>query len=659
MAFFHKKLPSFFCLTAAAIAMTVQAGHEDPYSNISHQKLENGLVIVLAPSSSARTVEVELQVQTGWNEEDSSNRGVAHLMEHLAFRDSSLPYHQNYIQRIREAGGEVNTATTATYTSFFASVPSIRGIWVLNEFASLSLGRKFTEQDIEKAKSDALLELGESEDPLPAILRLVIPRLSKSPDFFSTEFGVVNPIKTEIEKIRRSTKNLTLEQIQAFYDRFYVPNNITLIVAGPFKKDATLSFIKETFERYPIVLPEEKLQNEPYYARPQPYHRSKVASRKSRITIGTKFWDITQEDEIVLKLYLDYLANRVTKQLRTETGETFNAESKVWVDERRFGFAFITFETTNQNFRKNLNYVKRLIWNETVGGNFSDNAIQQARNLYYQYLPQIEKDPATLVKLASRLYSFQRRYGGELTPHSVFMKLSNAEFREHLRGVFHPSQEYLYLEEPPLTFRGEALILYLLTALFSLLLGRRLFLKRFDYVSLRYVRKIRYQPVVVVVLLILFVDALWLVSQTMSIIDDLLLSSQIVQSTFILSEYLLSALMVFALVLAAISYFCLIPRKLIVTQHHIYIKSLSYASHKIEIRQLRDLFVCRPHNIFFNRLWNWKIILFHWTPWRKGILLRLKNGRGYYLSFTNAQKVAEELHEVLLNKESYHYHDAA
>jgi predicted Zn-dependent peptidase len=637
---------------------SVCARAEDPYSPIKRYVLSNGLTVLLAPTGNARTVELELKFQVGWGSETRANQGVARLTERAFLRDETREGEQTFQHRVREAGGEASSATTTSSTSFYASVPSNRGIWVLNEYATLLTNRSLTAQATDRARAELLLELGEPRPFLQSFLENLLPTSSRGPDFFQTEFRVKNPNRYDPESLRNDLQTVSLDKVRHFFKRFYQPSNAVLLVSGPFKQEATLAFIRETFENLPsepraiAMAPDESPRAEPYF-------RSRVAERDSKVSIGTKVWKITAEDEMVLKVYFEYLANRLTKKLRNAHGQAYGAEATVWVDERRFGYAIVTFQTPRQHFGDDLAYVKGLLRRETMEGDLSNESILLAREIFGHTLAHIPNDAETMARLASRLYSFQTVYKTNDTPFQIFERLTPEKFRQQLRGLFHPRKEYLTLEEPPLYFRTEAAFIYLIAVLLSIRLGRRRFLQPFEYTTLRYVRKIKYQFLVTSALAVGFVAVLWGASQIFALVAWIFIHSTIIQSTFVLSQYLQAAVGLFLLVSGALTYLCLIPRKIILTDRHLIIKSISYASKRIDLLTIRDIVVCRPHQILLHRGWVRNIVVAHWTPWRKGVLIRLETGRGYYLGFRDSAKVAEEIRALVKSRESHMLHDAA
>jgi Predicted Zn-dependent peptidases len=201
-------------LVALLLAAPIRA--QDPYGPIKTFALENGLTVVLAPSGAAKTFEVELRFLVGWTAETRSNQGVAQLAERVYVRDLEQHGEQTFQQRVREAGGEASGSTNPTHTSFYASVPSIRGIWVLNEMSNLLPHRKLTKEAVDRARRELLNEVGEARPFFQSFLDGLVFGMVKTPDFFETEFRVPNPRRADTNRMRKDLLGLTLEQCRPF-----------------------------------------------------------------------------------------------------------------------------------------------------------------------------------------------------------------------------------------------------------------------------------------------------------------------------------------------------------------------------------------------------------------------------------------------------------
>ncbi|MBK8200802.1 MAG: insulinase family protein [Bdellovibrionales bacterium] len=131
-------LLSIFLLGFASFALAEEESpshSDDPYSQIEFFVLENGLEVILAPESAARTVKVYYEVDVGYGSENVGNLGVSHLLEHTLFRHPDLSSNMSFLDVIQEKGGQGNGITSKLTTSYFATVPSKKVIWTIQTFA--------------------------------------------------------------------------------------------------------------------------------------------------------------------------------------------------------------------------------------------------------------------------------------------------------------------------------------------------------------------------------------------------------------------------------------------------------------------------------------------------------------------------------------------
>lgn len=634
-------------LFSALLTVTARGADTDPYAGITIQKLRNGMTVVLAPSPYARTIEMELRVLSGWSAEDPDTPGIAHLVEHAVFRDERLAADDSYLQLIKEkAGGNANGVTSWNSTSFTASLPSLKGIWALNEFSRMLMNRKFTDTQIEKCRREVLLEVGEPDNLLQQFLAQFHRLLPARPDFFETEFGIRGKTMAE-DQVRRRTLTLGAADAQEFYRRHYVPNNMVLFYAGPFRVKETLDFVKSTFEVFPEQESFEASPDPDPKPRNRPYYRSRVATRDAWISYGAKFWNIEPEDEMALRLYFEFVSHRLMKKLRNEAAQTYTADVDLYVDEKRYGYAAVSFETPRDRYQESLRFLDELVREETQARALKNADIVKARELLASDTELIEKDSESMIRLAERLWQFRRAYGREDTPWQVFQKLDEDSIRERLKALLRPQHRYLSTIEPPLLFRGEwlGLVAFLLTL--AVWLGRKLLLRPFEHTSVRYVRKIKYRPIFVLGYACFVVLILAGYCRVVGLADRALLHWPLFQSTYLLSEYVEGAIFLVGAVAAVLAFLALLPRKIIVTDKDLVLKSFTYFSRRFRLTSVRRVVVCRWHHIFTRGIWRTRLRWLHWSPLRKGIVLELDRRRAYYLGFSNADEVFEELQEIL------------
>ena len=179
-----------FCFGISAQVMA----EDNLFSRVKLLEYDNGFTAVLAPSEDSRLINIELEVDVGWDVETSNNFGVSHLLEHALFRDSRLAENLTYLQLIEEKGGSANGFTYPRKTVFKASIGKAKGPWLLDQFYKMLHQRNFLQDHIDKEKDAVLLEIGK-----PGVLAellgfdlwsVIKPRNLNLPDFWESEFSV-------------------------------------------------------------------------------------------------------------------------------------------------------------------------------------------------------------------------------------------------------------------------------------------------------------------------------------------------------------------------------------------------------------------------------------------------------------------------------------
>ncbi len=624
---------------------SVVARADDPYQGIQKTTLANGMTVVLVSVPSARQIEIELKVGSGWRDEASHHRGVAHLLEHAIQRDRRLGSAQTYANLFREevAGTPVGV-TSWKSTSFSVIVPSLKGVWALNEFHRMMFSREFNPEDTDRARQEVWREIGEPRDPIITFVESLYPPKWILPDFFATEFAVESTPGV-MEDVRRNIRRITVADLNSFYTEHYVPNNMTLFYSGPIKVRETMGFVRDTFEKEPAGDEPSHEAMEPT-PRQQPYVRSAVAAQSPWISVGTKFWDIEPQDEMALQLLYESLYDTFQREIASHTSAIANVEKKIWVDEDRYGYAVLNFELAPSNYAVQSERVQELLRRKGYYGEFSESEFLGAQRKVRKRIEDWESNSEAQLKIAKDLFNFQQRYETADTPLEVMDKLSASEVKERLAKLFQPDRAYLVKHEPPVGFRGEELAFWAIVAFLSLFGFRYAFARNFPYTRVRYVRKVRYQPWFLLAAGFVYLNILWVACQIFQGLEARLLSVNFIQNTFLLSHYALTA--VFAFVVTTITLFFLgsLPRKILVVNNQLWIKSVSFRSRRFPKGMIQTIFCCRPHQLLtmgFFREWR---RLFHWAFWKKGLFIELKDGTAYFLGFSNPDQVLKDLNEI-------------
>jgi zinc protease len=208
---------------------------------ITEYALPNGLHVLLFPDVSKPTVTVNITFLVGSKHEGAGETGMAHLLEHMAFKGSTR--HRNIPQELTEHGSRPNGTTWVDRTNYFETVPTTDAnlAWALDLEADRMVNSFIAKKDLESEFSVVRNELEAGEN---SPFNVLLERLMSTAYIWHGYGRSTIGSKEDIE-------NVPIERLQAFYRRYYQPDNAVLVVAGKFDPAATLKQIEQKFGAIP------------------------------------------------------------------------------------------------------------------------------------------------------------------------------------------------------------------------------------------------------------------------------------------------------------------------------------------------------------------------------------------------------------------------
>jgi len=208
---------------------------------ITEHRLSNGLRVLLFPDQSKPTVTVNITYLVGSRQEGYGETGMAHLLEHMLFKGSTK--HRNIPQELTEHGSRPNGTTWYDRTNYFETVPAteVNLLWALDLEADRMVNSFVAKKDLESEFSVVRneFELGEN-NPDGILDERVMATAYLWHGYGRSTIGS----KEDIESV-------PIDRLQAFYRRYYQPDNAVLVVAGKFDPAKTLRAIEQRFGAVP------------------------------------------------------------------------------------------------------------------------------------------------------------------------------------------------------------------------------------------------------------------------------------------------------------------------------------------------------------------------------------------------------------------------
>ena len=208
---------------------------------ITEYTLDNGLRVLLFPDASKPTATINITYLVGSRHEAYGETGMAHLLEHLVFKGT--PRHPNIPQELTEHGSRPNGTTWYDRTNYFETVPATDEniTWALDLEADRMVNSFIAKKDLESEFSVVRNEFESGENFPGNVLNQRV---------MSTAYLWHNYGKSTIGA-RSDIENVPIDRLQAFYRKYYQPDNAILVVAGKIDEQKTLRLIAEKFGPIP------------------------------------------------------------------------------------------------------------------------------------------------------------------------------------------------------------------------------------------------------------------------------------------------------------------------------------------------------------------------------------------------------------------------
>ena len=216
---------------------------------VTEYRLDNGARVLLFPDPSRPTISVNMTVLVGSRHEGYGEAGMAHLLEHLVFKGTPTFPDVPTALRDHGAGSSFNGTTNEDRTNYFETLPANDDNldFAIHLEADRLVNSYIRREDLMSEFSVVRSEFERGENSPAGILS---QRVS------AAAFEWHNYGKTTIGN-RSDIERVPIHNLQAFYRKYYQPDNAVLIVTGKFEEAKALQLIQKYLGAIPR--PERKL----------------------------------------------------------------------------------------------------------------------------------------------------------------------------------------------------------------------------------------------------------------------------------------------------------------------------------------------------------------------------------------------------------------
>ena len=222
-----------------------RGGQSLPRIDYEAYRLPNGLDVILHEDHKLPVVHVNLWYHVGSKNEEAGKTGFAHLFEHMMF-EGSRNVSGEYVSLMERAGanisqGGVNGTTNFDRTNYFQTVPSGSlelVLWAESDRMAYLLDA-VNQENLDNQRDVVKNERRQTMDNVPYGTAVEL--------IFQNLFPSGHPYSWHIIGSMKDVGDASVEDVHAFFKKYYTPNNCTLTIAGDFDRDEAKSLIDKYF----------------------------------------------------------------------------------------------------------------------------------------------------------------------------------------------------------------------------------------------------------------------------------------------------------------------------------------------------------------------------------------------------------------------------
>ncbi|MDY8108522.1 pitrilysin family protein [Fulvimarina sp. 2208YS6-2-32] len=200
-------------------------------------QLDNGLTVVTDKMETLESAALGFWVKSGARDEREGEHGIAHLLEHMAFKGTDRRSARDIAEEIENVGGELNAGTSVESTSYYARVLKDDVPLALDILSDILLNSRFDAGELEREQHVILQEIGAAEDTPDDIVF----------DHFQETAFSGQIVGRPILGTRESVKSFAPDDLRAYLARQYGPDRIVVSASGAVDHDAIVEQVSKVF----------------------------------------------------------------------------------------------------------------------------------------------------------------------------------------------------------------------------------------------------------------------------------------------------------------------------------------------------------------------------------------------------------------------------
>ena len=248
----NKRFPFRSAIVALAL---ICIGTPASAATVAQRTLPNGMTIIVKEDHRSPVAVSMVWYRAGSMDEVSGTTGVAHMLEHMMFKGTKKVPAGEFSRTIARAGGRENAFTSRDYTAYYQQLHKSKLPVALELEADRMVNLSFAEEEFTKESKVVMEERRSRTDDNPH---------SQLQEQLMATIYISHPYRSPVVGWMNDLQNMQLADARGWYEKWYAPNNATLVVAGDVKAEEVFALAEKLFGPIPAhMMPERKIHIEP------------------------------------------------------------------------------------------------------------------------------------------------------------------------------------------------------------------------------------------------------------------------------------------------------------------------------------------------------------------------------------------------------------
>jgi predicted Zn-dependent peptidase len=546
----------------------------------------------------------------------------------MQFADQPGLSEEEIKREIEERGGVYNASVTRDRTFYFVRIGKEHAIFAIDWLYRVLAPHAMDPEVVERQREPVALEVRARPRQLfdwiwayylnPPSLRL--------PGFWEREFGIETVASRDYYPYA-SVNAITSDDLRWFYRTYYVPSRMTLTVVGDIDRSSALEKIEQSFASLSA-----RPEPEPAAALHDPGRRraSYFWAYRSNVMYSDryKFYDLAADQQVMLVFVSRLLRKRLNDQLRFgERKATYGIGVGI-VKRGKAAYLYISGGIRDDEFE----YARSVVEHEIqalITGALPREEFEADRAAVTKQL-RVSNTAAEDLENWVQSYFYDSRVFGDFPDLAgTFEAYKKEDVEAFVREHFVPERQVLNVFYPHPITQGLLALFVIGLVWLGVRTARRILTSPVDMTRIRYVARFRMpRPYLwlgaLVLLFLIAVGGRLLVYGYTVVADALLLQLE----SFLVQWLAFAAMLVLSVFLFVLA-LSRVPRKLLIFDDRLLIKSLSFRSTALSFAEVDELSVRRFSDVWTNRR-IWKCVPLTLGLFRPGVYLRQRDGWAYY-----------------------------